>query len=60
MALKTLKTIPVYIEEDHHEVLPHIFKNIGRLYLYLTSTVNLNEFLDMYLCFIIQVLNICL
>ena len=28
--LRALKTLPVYIEEDHHEVLPHIFKNIGQ------------------------------
>jgi len=27
--LRPLKSIPVYIEEDHHEVLPHIFKHIG-------------------------------
>ena len=29
--LRPLKSIPVYIEEDHHEVLPHIFKHIGKI-----------------------------
>jgi len=27
--IRRLNHIPVYIEEDHHEVLPHIFKHIG-------------------------------
>jgi len=27
--LRPLKNIPVYIEEDHHDVLPHIYKLIG-------------------------------
>jgi len=31
--LRPLPDLPVYIEEDHHEVLPHIFKNIGAKHL---------------------------
>eukprot|EP00092_Neocalanus_flemingeri_P028011 GFUD01030414.1.p1 GENE.GFUD01030414.1~~GFUD01030414.1.p1 ORF type:complete len:398 (-),score=116.94 GFUD01030414.1:163-1314(-) len=31
--LRALKDLPIYIEEDHHEVLPHIFKNIGAKHL---------------------------
>jgi len=27
--LRELNHLPVYIEEDHHEVLPHIYKHIG-------------------------------
>lgn len=29
VALRELDHLPVYIEEDHHEVLPHIYKHIG-------------------------------
>ena len=29
--IRPLKSIPVYIEEDHHEVLPHIYKHIGKI-----------------------------
>jgi len=35
--LRVLKDLPVYIEEDHHEVLPHIFKNIGAKHLPLEN-----------------------
>jgi len=35
--LRLLKDLPVYIEEDHHEVLPHIFKNIGAKYIPLEN-----------------------
>jgi len=35
--LRTLKDLPIYIEEDHHEVLPHIFKNIGAKHLPLEN-----------------------
>jgi len=35
--LRILKDLPVYIEEDHHEVLPHIMKNIGAKYLPLEN-----------------------
>ena len=35
--LRALKDLPVYIEEDHHEVLPHIFKNIGAKHLPLEN-----------------------
>lgn len=35
--LRILKELPVYIEEDHHEVLPHIYKNIGAKFLPLEN-----------------------
>ena len=35
--LRLLKELPVYIEEDHHEVLPHIYRNIGAKYLPLEN-----------------------
>ena len=35
--LRPLKKLPIYIEEDHHEVLPHIFKNIGAKHLPLEN-----------------------
>lgn len=35
--LRALKDLPVFIEEDHHEVLPHIFKMIGGKHLPLEN-----------------------
>jgi len=37
MNLRVLNHLPVYIEEDHHEVLPHIYKNIGGKFLPLEN-----------------------
>jgi len=37
MPLRVLPNIPVYIEEDHNEVLRHIYKNIGAKYLPLEN-----------------------
>jgi len=31
--LRPLKDLPIFIEEDHHEVLPHIYKMIGAKHL---------------------------
>lgn len=35
--LRPLKDLPVFIEEDHHEVLPHIYKMIGGKHLPLEN-----------------------
>ena len=32
-ALRKIKKIPVYIEEDHNDVLQHIFRNVGAKFL---------------------------
>eukprot|EP00088_Acartia_fossae_P041336 TRINITY_DN4324_c0_g1_i10.p1 TRINITY_DN4324_c0_g1~~TRINITY_DN4324_c0_g1_i10.p1 ORF type:complete len:378 (-),score=75.45 TRINITY_DN4324_c0_g1_i10:230-1363(-) len=37
MKLRVLNHIPVHIEEDHNEVLKHIYKNIGAKYLPLEN-----------------------
>ena len=37
--IRILKNLPVYIEEDHHEVLPHILKHIGAKNLPLENNV---------------------
>jgi len=37
MKLRSLNYIPVYVEEDHNEVLQHIYKNIGAKHLPLQN-----------------------
>ncbi|XP_039296951.1 UPF0489 protein C5orf22 homolog [Nilaparvata lugens] len=37
--LKPLKTLPVYIVEDHHEVIPFIYKHIGSKHLLLENNI---------------------
>ena len=37
--IRPLKYIPVYIEEDHHEVLPHIYKHIGENFVFYIYNV---------------------
>ena len=36
---KSLTTIPVYVEEAHNDVLPHIFRCVGAKYLPLQGNV---------------------
>ena len=37
--IRTLSNIPVYIEEDHNDVLPHIFRCVGAKHLPLDGNV---------------------
>ena len=37
--IRNKSTIPVYIEEDHNDVLPHIFKLVGSKYLPVENNV---------------------
>jgi len=37
--IRNKSTIPVYIEEDHNDVLPHIFKLVGSKYLPIEKNV---------------------
>lgn len=47
--LRPLKHLPVYIEEDHHDVLPHIYRHIGAKNLPLENNtlVHLDSHPDM-------------